>query len=204
MWGTRRVGAWLEHPINRVMLRGRFVEPYRRRRFHSFGGGSVLHRPDWIYGPQQMAIGERVLALHGLWLAVERPAWDLPAPVLTIGDRTAIRPYCTISVAESVSIEDDVVIAAFSTVIDSDHTIGPNPSVLDNPLVTAPVRIGRGCWIGERVAVLRDSTIGEFSVIGANSVVNGEIPPFSVAVGSPARVVGSTRDVEPMQLALQR
>ena len=48
-----------------------------------------------------------------------------------------------------------MVISAFSTVIDSDHTMGPKPNVLSNPLKTAPVRIGRGSWIGERVGVLR-------------------------------------------------
>jgi acetyltransferase-like isoleucine patch superfamily enzyme len=204
MRGTRRAKGWLEHPINRVMIRGRLLAPYRRARFHSFGRGSVLHRPDWIYGPQQISIGEGVLALHALWLAVEQPAWHLPAPVLRIGDRTAIRPYCTISAAESVTIEEDVVISAFTSVIDSDHTMGPNPNVLDNPLNAAPISIGRGCWICERVAVLRGSTIGEFSVIGANSVVKGDIPPHSVAVGAPARVVGTTRDLDAAELAAQR
>ena len=56
----------------------------------------------------------------------------------------------------------------------------------------APVRIGRGSWIGDHATVLRGSTIGEFCMIGANSVVRGDIPDRSVAVGSPARVVGRT------------
>ena len=189
-------GRELARPIGRVALRGRLLEPYRRLRFHSFGRGSILHRPDWVVGAGHVAIGERALILHGMWLAVEKPAWRLPAPVVRIGDGVAIRPYCTISAAESIVIEDDVVISAFTTVIDSDHTMGPRPNVLDNPLRTAPVHVGRGSWIGERVAILRGSAIGEFSVIGANSVVRGEIPPHSVAVGAPARVVGSTREPE--------
>jgi len=185
-------GRMLATPIGRVTVRGRLLEPLRRLRFHSFGKGSIIHRPNWIVGAGHIAVGERVLALHGLWLAVEKPAWKLTAPVIRIGDGVGIRPYCTISAAESVVIEDDVVISAFTSVIDSDHTIGPHPNLLSNPLRAAPVRIGRGCWIGERVAVLRGSTIGEYSVIGANSVVKGEIPPYSVAVGVPARVVGTT------------
>ena len=48
--------------------------------------------------------------------------------------------------------------------------------------------------VGERTAVLRGSTIGRFCIIGANSVIRGEIPDFSVAVGAPAHVVGSTED----------
>lgn len=180
--------------MHRVALRARFTRPWYRRRFHGFGQGSVLHRPDWVYGPHRMVVGDRVLILHGAWLAVERQAWDAPEPAIHIGDDTAIRPYCTISAAESVTIESDVVIAAFSTIIDSDHTWDAGrPSVLRNPLATAPVRVGRGTWIGERVAVLRGADIGEFCMIGTNSVVKGTIPDHSVAVGAPARVVGTTR-----------
>jgi acetyltransferase-like isoleucine patch superfamily enzyme len=65
---------------------------------------------------------------------------------------------------------------------------------MHNPLVSTPVRIGEGTWIGERVAVLRGADIGRCCMIGANSVVRGEIPDYSIAVGAPARVVGSTRD----------
>ena len=63
-----------------------------------------------------------MLILHGAWLSVETPAWNLPTPVLRIGDRVGIRPYCSISASESIVLEDDVILAAYSTVIDSDHT----------------------------------------------------------------------------------
>jgi acetyltransferase-like isoleucine patch superfamily enzyme len=66
--------------------------------------------------------------------------------------------------------------------------------VVWNPLRTAPIRVGRGTWIGERVGVLAGARIGKFCIIGANSVVRDEIPDFSIAVGAPARVVGSTRE----------
>ena len=97
--------------------------------------------------------------------------------MLRIGSGVGIRPYCTISAAESIVIEDHVVLSAFSTVIDSDHTfVKGEPSVMRGPLATSPIRIGRGTWIGERVAVLRGSDIGERCIIGANSVVRGPDP----------------------------
>jgi hypothetical protein len=52
-----------------------------------------------------------------------------------------------------------------------------------------PVRIGAGSWLGHGTVVLPGAQIGEHVVIGANSVVTGEIPAFTVAVGAPARVV---------------
>ncbi|MFL5907867.1 MAG: acyltransferase [Solirubrobacterales bacterium] len=180
--------------MRRVVFRARLVRPYRRLRFHSFGRSSILHRPEWVYGPHQIAIGDGVVILSHAWLSVEKSAWDRPAPVLRLGDDVWIRPFCTISAAESVLIEDHVVISAFTTVIDSDHTRGESVNVLWNPLETSPVRIGRGTWIGERVAVLRGSNIGRSCIIGTNSVVTGEIPDYSVAVGAPARVVGSTAE----------
>lgn len=172
------------------------MAPYRRLRFGAFGKGSIVHRPEWIYGPRKIEIGRGVVILSHAWLAVERTAWDRPGPTLRIGDDVWIRPFCTISAAESVVVEDHVVISAFTTVLDSDHTVtAESPNVLWNPLATTPVRIGSGTWIGERVAVLRGSNIGRGCIIGANSVVRGEIPDYSVAVGAPARVVGSTLEM---------
>jgi acetyltransferase-like isoleucine patch superfamily enzyme len=188
--------------MERVELEARLMRPWRERRFHEFGEGSILHRPLWVYGPQQIAIGANSLILHGAWLSVETPAWEREAPTVRIGDRVGIRPWCSISASEGIVLEDDVILSAYSTVIDSDHTFGRgNPNVMHNPVETAPVHVGRGTWIGERVAVLKGSRIGACCIIGANSVVKGEIPPYSIAVGAPARVVrrieGVDADAEP-------
>ena len=183
--------------MERVALEGRALRPLRRRQFHSFGTASIVHRPMWIFGGQQIAIGSHTLVLHRGWLSVETPAWDRPAPVLRIGDRVGIRPFCTLSAAESVVIEDDVIIGAYSSVIDSNHTFAAGrPNVMHNPLETAPVRIGRGTWLAERVAVLSGADIGRCCIIGANSVVRGDIPDYSIAVGAPARVVGEVTGVD--------
>lgn len=54
---------------------------------------------------------------------------------------------------------------------------------------SAPIHICSKVWIGFGVTVLKGVTIGEGAVIGAKSVVTKDIPPWSVAVGNPARVV---------------
>ena len=112
----------------------------------------------------------------------------LDTTVLVAAERTAA------ALDTVVDDEDDVAIAAFSLVIDADHTFERGtPNVMQNPLSTAPVRVGQGTWIGQHVAVLCGSDIGRCCIIGANSVVRGTIPDYSIAVGAPARVVGSTR-----------
>jgi acetyltransferase-like isoleucine patch superfamily enzyme len=191
---ARRLTRW---PMERVALQGRLLHPYRRRQFHAFGPGSIVHRPMWIFGAHQIAIGSNSLVLHQVWMSVETPAWDRPGPVLRIGDRVGIRPYCALSVMESIVIEDDVIIGAYSSVIDSDHTFSAgHPNVMHNPSEATPISIGRGTWIAERVSVLRGAEIGECCIIGANSVVRGPIPPYSIAVGAPARVVGEVEGVD--------
>lgn len=181
-----------------VALEARAMRPIRLRQFGAFGDHSLVHRPDWIYGARHMAVGDNVMILHRAWLAVERVAWGSPQPVVTIGDFTALRPNVTITAAERIDIGPNVVISAFTTIVDSDHTWDAgHPSVLYNPVTTSPVRIGEGTWIGERVAVLRGADIGPFCIIASNSVVRGTIPPYSVAAGIPAEVVGSTRGRAP-------
>lgn len=51
------------------------------------------------------------------------------------------------------------------------------------------MRIENNVWIGDNVVVLPGCTIGEGSIVGANAVVTADIPPYSVAVGNPARVI---------------
>ena len=185
----------VREPMRRVALEGRALHPWRRRRMQAFGERSIVHRPLWLYGAHKMAFGSDCLVLHGTWLSAESFGWDRDGALLRVGDRVGIRPYCMISAAESIVIEDDVIVGAFSSIIDSDHTFAlGRPNVMHNPIVTTPVHIGRGTWLAERVAVLRGARIGRCCIVGANSVVRGELPDYSIAVGAPARVVGSTRD----------
>ena len=185
------IDGLVRHPMRRVELRARLTRPYWERRFYAYGERSIVHRPGSVFGAHQIAIGNHSLILGGCYLSVETPAWSRPAPVLSIGDRVGVRPYCMISASESIQIEDDVIIGAFSSVIDSDHTFAEGrPNVMHNSVDAAPIRIGRGTWLAERVAVLKGSVIGRCCIVGANSVVRGDLPDYSIAVGSPARVVG--------------
>jgi len=59
-----------------------------------------------------------------------------------------------------------------------------------------PVRIGSGSWLGHGTVVLPGATIGRHVVIGANSVVTGELPDYCVAAGAPAVVIRRHHDDE--------
>lgn len=68
------------------------------------------------------------------------------------------------------------------------------PRLIESVTRARPIRIERNVWVGFDACVLPGVTIGEGSVIGARSVVVEDVPPFSVAVGNPARVI---RKLEP-------
>lgn len=179
------------------------MAPLRRARFGSYGAGSIVHRPLWVFGPQHMAIGADVLILRA-WLSVEWPAWNAVTPVLSIGDRTQIGHHVTLSALERVTIEADVTIGAYTSVVDANHTFSRGiPNVMSNPSEAAPIRIGRGTWLAHRVAVMPGADIGRCCIVGANSVVRGTLPDFAIAAGSPARVVGEVPQRTELERQLQ-
>lgn len=110
---------------------------------------------------------------------------------LQIGERVAAQERVRISAAEWIVIGNDVLMASDILITDNNHGMdaGSEKSYMCQNLKTGPVKIGNGCWIGEKCTVLPGSTIGEKSIIGANSVVTGSIPAYSIAAGVPAKVL---------------
>ena len=110
---------------------------------------------------------------------------------LQIGDDVRVTARCRITCAESIIIGDHVLIAP--DVFITDHNHGMNPTIEDGyarqKLIIKPVHICDGVWIGQRASVLPGVTIGEHSIIGANSVVTHDIPAYSIAAGTPAKVI---------------
>lgn len=118
------------------------------------------------------------------------------APCILIGDNVSVENDCHIGAVNRVEIHDHVLIA--SGVYISDHSHGGTD--LDDLRLSphsrrvtskGPVIVESCVWLGEGVAVMPGVRIGHHSVIGANAVVTSDIPPYSVAVGCPARIVKS-------------
>ena len=118
-------------------------------------------------------------------------------PLIRIGSDVAINDYVHIGAVESVSIGDRVLIASKVFISDHDHgSYGKNGVHSDprippgeRPLSAAPVVIEDDVWIGEFVSVLAGVRIGKGAIIGTMSTVTKDIPPYCIAVGSPARVI---------------
>ena len=116
--------------------------------------------------------------------------------IIKIGNNVQINDSVHIGAIKNISIGDNVLIA--SKVFITDHNHGnysgdsydsPFSIPQERPLYSKAVVIEKNVWLGEFVSVLPGVTIGEGSIIGTMSVVNKNIPPFSIAVGSPAKVI---------------
>lgn len=185
---TRELGVFANKPVNlRVQSPSRIIN-----------AGFITIGDNVSLGPGCML--NAIRRYPGRFLS------DVPAevevvnyqPSIKIGDRVSATGYLTISAVKSVVIEDDVIIASSVFIGDNSH----GRSRVDiafkyQPLEDiAPIRICRGCWIAEHAVIMPGVTIGEYSIIGANSVVSTDIPPRSIAVGAPAKVVKTWSESE--------
>jgi acetyltransferase-like isoleucine patch superfamily enzyme len=114
-------------------------------------------------------------------------------PSFVVGNNVSINDDVHIGCAYQIIIGDDVLMASKIFISDHQHggysgerQHGPDQPPSARPLVCAPVVIGNRVWLGEMVSVLPGVTIGDGSIIGANSVVSRDIPPNTIAVGAPA------------------
>jgi acetyltransferase-like isoleucine patch superfamily enzyme len=161
--------------------------------FGSFGAGSI------ICFPSQTIVNERSIHIGaGTTIAPDvalSAGWgpghpNLPDRIVIIGDRSLIGRGSSVIGHKSIEIGNDVWTGHHVHITDMNHgyeDVTKPISVQNQP--EAPVSIGDGSWLGHGTIVLPGARIGRHVVIGANSVVTGEIPDYSVAVGVPARVI---------------
>jgi acetyltransferase-like isoleucine patch superfamily enzyme len=169
------------------MLRAR-ARVERRRADVRLHGMSFLGRRVELTAPHgagRLVVGPWCWIGDGVALRSHSGRVTVGAKVV-IGGGTTVNSHLDVSIGDGALIADDVHITDF------DHrTELLDVPIKDQGIVTSPVRIGPDVWLGRGVTVLRGVDIGRGSVIGAHSVVTRDVPPYSIAVGAPARVVRS-------------
>lgn len=122
---------------------------------------------------------------------------------IKIGENSMVGPYTCIAGPGKIEIGSDCMLASHIGIYANNHGF----ELLDKPirkqgLTCKGITIGDDCWLGTGVKVLDGVRIGRGAVIGAGAVVNRDIPPYSIAVGVPAKVIRQRGAAEnPAELA---
>jgi acetyltransferase-like isoleucine patch superfamily enzyme len=134
-----------------------------------------------------LEIGANTLLEPGVWITAPGNAR------VRIGEGTFLNLGVMVASVELVEIGSHCMLANGCFVTDGSHRFDdPHRPVTWQGFTTkGPTRIGDNVWCGANVVVTSGVTIGERCVIGANSVVTGDVPPRSIAAGAPARVLKS-------------
>jgi galactoside O-acetyltransferase len=134
-----------------------------------------------------------------------RIAFDSPNGLVKVGNRCFLGASFLVC-HTGISLGDDVVISWGVTIVDHDsHALDweyRKSDVADwaqgfkrwDFVSIYPVHIGNKVWIGFGASILKGVTVGDGAVIGANSVVTRDVPPFTVVAGNPARIVRKLKE----------
>lgn len=192
------VGRWAGELLQRgyaIAQRVGSIGPDHRRaqEFREFGPGSAICFPvTALYGERHIRLGaQTIIGPHCTLSAGVSPEHRLDRDtVVSIGHGCLIGRGSGIVAHESIEIGDDVFTGHHVYITDANHGYeDPDVPIGRQFAASRPVSIGTGSWLGHGSIVLPGSRVGRHVVVGAGSVVTGEIPDYSVAVGVPARVV---------------
>jgi acetyltransferase-like isoleucine patch superfamily enzyme len=133
----------------------------------------------------RLELGAHVLLEPGVWISGPEHAR------IRIGGGSFLNRNVMVAAMDLVEIGEHCMFANGCFVTDANHRFDDpaRPVPWQGFDSKGPTRIGANVWCGANVVVTSGVTIGERCVVGANSVVTADLPPFSVAAGAPARVL---------------
>ena len=137
----------------------------------------------------RLEIGEHALLEPHVWITGPGDAR------IAIGPGSFLNVGVMVAALDRVEIGAHCMLANGCVVTDANHRFDDplRPVPWQGFTSRGPTRLGDNVWCGAHVVVTSGVTIGERCVIGANSVVTSDLPPWSVAAGAPARVLGTAR-----------
>ena len=141
-----------------------------------------------IFG-NNISIGDFATLITAPDKRIDLSTWetDKISGVIILGKYILISPGTSIRSAKKIKIGQSAMIASDVTITDSDwHGIYDRTDYVASP---KEVLIEDNVWIGEKSIILKGTKIGANSIIGAGSVVSGEVPPNTIYAGNPAREI---------------
>ena len=138
--------------------------------------------------PGTIRIGSETAFPVGFWLHCGGP--DNPG-LVEIGHHCQFGPYVSMNAGgSSITVGNRVGISHLTTIFAGQHVFDdPARPIFEQGTTHEGVTIEDDCWIGAKSVILDGVTIGHGSVVGAGAVVTESLPPLSIAVGIPARII---------------
>jgi len=183
-------GRILAIVFGRALITIFYRHPLFQARCASIGRGVIIEGLPFVSGHVQLHIGNGVWIGGGVAILSGR---IFDEPKLIMKDRSGVGWNTIITVNREVVLEEDVIVSYDCRITDTDgHSREADlraAGVPPDPRDIRPVRICRNAWIGNGAHIMKGVTIGEGAIIGANSVVITNIPPYALAMGNPAEVL---------------
>ncbi|OYT89681.1 MAG: acetyltransferase [Burkholderiales bacterium PBB6] len=171
-----------------------FSQLILRWRLGSLGRRSIIYKPLMISGSRRIHLGDHTSIREFARLeTLDRPDLGF-AGTIRIGNRVNIEQGVHIVAHCDIQIDDQVSVAPYCVILDVAHPADDPVAIKIGAMLTnhpTKVHIGAGTLLGAHCTILPNVTIGKGCIIGANSVVNRDIPEYSIAAGAPARVISS-------------
>jgi len=182
---------FIPHPLNRLLRRLAGQKVAKSARIHIFS---------FIYA-KHLEIGERTTISPFTFLKNSllhlgndvhiAPLVIVNAPImkgadLIVGEFSRIFPFCWLEPGEGIQIGNHVGIGGHTLIFT--HGVWSN-YLQGGPVSFGPVKIEDGVWLPWRVFIMPNVKIGKGCIIGANSTVTKDVPEYSLAAGSPAKVI---------------
>ncbi len=150
---------------------------------------------NYINGTQYFTIKERTrFGRFAVLTAWDKYEDDTFSPSVRIGENCNFGDFLHLTCINKITIGNDVLTGRWVTITDNGHgttdfAVLHQPPMHRSLYSKGPVTIGNNVWIGDKATILPGVTIGEGSVIAANSVVTKDIPAYSIAGGNPAQII---------------
>jgi acetyltransferase-like isoleucine patch superfamily enzyme len=163
-----------------------------------------IDRPHRISAPECINLGDRSwIGADALITPITEYAGQRHSPRISIGRDVYIGPHVYLAAIGSIVIEDECVLSEQVYINDCSHGFNPDagPIMAQTLVHGGNVRIGKGCFLGYRVAVLPGVELGAHCIVGINSVVTKSFPAYSMLAGSPARLIKQWSATEQTWLA---
>ena len=157
-----------------------------------------------ILGLKNIKIGKNFSSARGLWLeAVSEYNGQIINPQIIIGDNVSFSEFNHVGATSYIEIGNNVLFGSKCYVTDHNHGVykGDIQSSVNIPPANRDLTVGSSVviedhvWVGDNVVILPNVKIGYGSIIGANSVVTKDVPPCSIAVGAPIKVIKTWNNI---------